>query len=137
MESKESVFGKILYDRIMAFLQSRAVRWNVSNFFDMILSSAPEGKIRVEMLIDGKEAIREGRGKMKKTGPLIASVVLKGALIGLLGFKALFLLSGKALLISKLAFLFSSLIGANNLFQKNRQVTYEIHSGPSEYSSYQ
>lgn len=108
----------------------------MTDFSDLLISASDKGRINVGLSVDAKRALIEGRGKMKNTGPLLAAIVLKGALIGLLAFKALFLLSGKALLVSKLAFLLSSLIGVKKLLGgKAKHVTYEIigdrHDAPA------
>lgn len=45
----------------------------------------------------------KGRGKKNNLGPLIAAAVLKIGLLKALAFKALVLLVGKALLVSKVS----------------------------------
>ena len=54
-------------------------------------------------------------------GPLIAAAVLKIGLIGGLAFKALALLVGKALLLSKIALLLAGIIGLKKLFSQQRR----------------
>lgn len=63
-------------------------------------------------------------------GPLIAAAVLKIGLIGGLAFKALALLVGKALLLSKIALLLASIIGLKKLFSQGKHVTYEVVAHP-------
>jgi len=63
-------------------------------------------------------------------GPLIAAAVLKIGLIGGLAFKALALLVGKALLLSKIALLLAGIIGLKKLFSQGKHVTYEVVAHP-------
>lgn len=99
----------------------------MTDFTDVIVSAGDRGRINLGMSVDAKRALIEGRGKMKSTGPLIAAIVLKGALLGILAFKFLAIMSGKALLVSKLAFLLSSLLGLKKLFNSgHKHVTYEV-----------
>lgn len=119
----------LVVDKVWQFIKSRALKWKMTDFSDLLVSAGDRGKINVGVSVDAKRALIEGRGKIKNTGPLIAAIILKGALIGILAFKALFLLSGKALLISKLAFLLSSLIGVKKLLSGSKggkHVSYEI-----------
>lgn len=69
-------------------------------------------------------------------GPLIAAAVLKIGLIGGLAFKALALLVGKALLLSKIALLLASIIGLKKLFSQGKHVTYEVVAHPHHSSSH-
>lgn len=112
----------LVADKLWTFVKSRALKWKMSDAFDLLVSAGDKGKINVGLSVDAKRAFIEGRGKMKNSGPLIAAVVLKGILLGILAFKALFLLSGKALLVSKLALLLSSLIGVKKLLSHKGKV---------------
>lgn len=69
-------------------------------------------------------------------GPLIAAAVLKIGLIGGLAFKALALLVGKALLLSKIALLLAGIIGLKKLFSQQKHVTYEVVAHPHHSSSH-
>jgi hypothetical protein len=111
-------------DKLWTFVKSRALKWKMNDAFDLLVSAGDKGKINVGLSVDAKRAFIEGRGKMKNSGPLIAAVILKGALLGILAFKALFLLSGKALLVSKLALLLSSLIGVKKLLSHKGKVIF-------------
>lgn len=119
----------LVADKLWTFVKSRALKWKMTDFTDVIVSAGDRGRINLGMSVDAKRALIEGRGKMKNTGPIIAAIVLKGALLGILAFKFLAIMSGKALLISKLAFLLSSLIGVKKLFNSgghSKHVTYEV-----------
>lgn len=63
-------------------------------------------------------------------GPLILAGAMKIGMIGVLAFKALALLVGKALLVSKLAFLLAAIIGLKKLFSQQKHVTYEVVAHP-------
>lgn len=63
-------------------------------------------------------------------GPMIAAAALKMGLIGGLAFKALALLVGKALLLSKIALLLAGIIGLKKLFSQGKHVTYEVVAHP-------
>lgn len=69
-------------------------------------------------------------------GPLIAAAILKIGLIGGLAFKALALLVGKALLLSKIALLLAGIIGIKKLFSHGKHVTYEVVAHPHHTSSH-
>lgn len=126
IQSDDNILSMLVADKMWQFVKSRAIKWKISDFSDVIISAGDGGKVNLGVSVDAKRALIEGRGKMKNSGPIIAAVVLKGALLGLLAFKALFLLSGKALIVSKLAFLLSSLIGVKKLLSQPKQVTYEV-----------
>lgn len=126
-QSDDTAISMLIADKLITFIKSRALKWKMTDFSDLLVSATEKGRINVGLSFDAKRALIEGRGKMKNSGPIIAAIVLKGALLGLLAFKALALLSGKALLVSKLAFLLSSLIGVKKLLNgKQKHVTYEI-----------
>lgn len=133
-QSDDTAVSMLIADKLITFIKSRALKWKMTDFSDLLVSATEKGRINVGLSVDAKRALIEGRGKMKNSGPIIAAIVLKGALLGLLAFKALALLSGKALLVSKLAFLLSSLIGVKKLLNgKQKKVTYEIVNDHHRY----
>lgn len=73
---------------------------------------------------------------MKNMGPLLAAGIAKIGMVGILAFKALALLVGKALLVSKLAFLLAAVIGLKKLFSQQRHVTYEVVAHPHHSHSH-
>ena len=136
VESDDVALTTLIADKLWTFIRSRALKWKMTDFSDLLVSATEKGRINVGFSVDAKQALMEGRGKMKNTGPLIAAVIFKGILMGILAFKALFLLSGKALLISKLAFMISSLIGLKKLLsEKGKHVTYEIVGDHHRYDA--
>lgn len=136
-KSDDAALTMLVADKLWTFVKSRALRWKMTDFSDLMVSAGDKGKINLGLSVDAKRAFIEGRGKMKNSGPLIAAVILKGALLGLLAFKALFLLSGKALLVSKLSLLLASLIGVKKLLSgKQKHVTYEIVNDHHRYDQF-
>lgn len=133
-KSDDAALTMLVADKLWTFVKSRALRWKMNDCSDLMVSAGDKGKINLGVSVDAKRAFIEGRGKMKNSGPLIAAVVLKGVLLGLLAFKALFLLSGKALLVSKLSLLLASLVGFKKLLSgKPKHVTYEIVNDHHRY----
>lgn len=123
-KSDDVALTMLVADKLWTFVKSRALKWKMTDFSDVIVSAGDKGKINLGLSVDAKRAFIEGRGKMKNSGPLIAAVILKGVLLGLLAFKALFLLSGKALLVSKLSLLLASLIGVKKLLSHKPKVSF-------------
>jgi hypothetical protein len=136
VQSDDAALSMLIADKLLTFIKSRALKWKMTDFSDLLVSASDKGRINLGLSVDAKRALIEGRGKMKNTGPFLAAIVLKGVLIGILAFKALFLLSGKALLVSKLAFMLSSLIGIKKLLSgKQKLVTYEIVNDHHRYDN--
>lgn len=63
-------------------------------------------------------------------GGMMTAAMLKMGFIGSLAFKALALLVGKALLMSKIALLLAGIIGLKKLFSQQKHVTYEVVAHP-------
>lgn len=135
--SDDTALTLLVADKLWTFVKSRALRWKMTDFSDLMVSAGDKGKINLGISVDAKRAFIEGRGKMKNSGPLIAAVIFKGALLGILAFKALFLLSGKALLVSKLSLLLASLIGVKKLLsgKHGKHVTYEVINDHHRYDA--
>lgn len=64
----------------------------------------------------------------------MAAMMMKMGMLKVLAFKVLALLVGKALLISKLAFLLATIIGLKKLFSQQKHVTYEVVAHPHHES---
>lgn len=67
-------------------------------------------------------------------GPMMAAMMMKMGMIKVMAFKALALLVGKALFLSKLAFLLVTIIGLKKLFSQQKHVTYEVVAHPHHES---
>lgn len=73
-----------------------------------------------------------GRGKKKKyAGPILVGLMMKGMMVAL-AYKALALLAGKALIVSKLALVLAGIVALKKLFSGNdhQKTTYEIVKQP-------
>lgn len=74
-----------------------------------------------------------GRGKKTQQAivpALIAAGAVKMGMLGFLAMKGLILLVGKALILSKIAFLLAAIIGLKKLFSQSKHVTYEVVAQP-------
>lgn len=65
---------------------------------------------------------------------MMAAMMMKMAMLKVLAFKALALLVGKALFVSKLAFLLVTIIWLKKLFSQQKHVTYEVVAHPHHES---
>ncbi|XP_023724567.1 uncharacterized protein LOC111873814 [Cryptotermes secundus] len=96
------------------------------------------GLTEEEEVEDGRDASEE-RGKKKKVKmllPLLLALKLKAAALIPLFLGAIALIAGKALLIGKIAFIISAIIGLKKLLSQQKSVTYEIVSHPHHSSSH-
>ncbi|XP_012522910.1 uncharacterized protein LOC105828893 [Monomorium pharaonis] len=126
----------LVANKVYAFIKSRSIKWRILPEDDIVVSASEDetGSLNLGLSIERADRpVQDGRGKKNNMGPLIAAAVLKIGLIGGLAFKALALLVGKALLLSKIALLLASIIGLKKLFSQGKHVTYEVvaHHGPS------
>nr|CAD7443146.1 unnamed protein product [Timema bartmani] len=80
--------------------------------------------------------VMASRRKMKNMGGIIMAVALKIGMIGALAFKALVLLVGKAILVSKIALLLAVILWLKKLFSQERHVTYEVVAHPHHSHSH-
>nr|XP_018896273.1 PREDICTED: uncharacterized protein LOC109029993 [Bemisia tabaci] len=137
-EDDEAAVGDLISDKLWSFVKTRSFKWTVLPEADVVISSNPQedGTINLGMSFRTGKALETGRGKMKNLGPIIAAGIMKFGMLGVLAFKALALLVGKALLISKLAFLLAAVIGLKKLFSQQRHVTYEVVAHPHHSDSH-
>ncbi|XKL63307.1 hypothetical protein PGB90_005671 [Kerria lacca] len=128
----ESVFGEIISEKLWSFVKSRSLKWKLLPEADVVLSTTSdnEGNVNMGVALRSAKAVETGRGKMKNAGPIIAAGIMKLGMLKVLAFKALALLVGKALLVSKLAFLLAAIIGLKKLFSQSKHVTYEVVAHP-------
>lgn len=127
--SDEATLSILLAEKVWSFFRSRSLKWKLFSLADMIVSSDNEGKLNFGVSLDTKKTIEAGRGKMKNSGHIVGAIAAKTVLIGALLFKGLVLLVGKALLVSKLAFILASIIAIKKLLSK-KHVTYEVIAHP-------
>lgn len=127
--SDEATLSVILADKLWSFFKSRSLKWKPFEIADFVMSSNENGRLNLELSLNAEKLYEEGRGKMKNSGHIIGAIVAKAALIGALIFKGLVLLVGKALVVSKLAFLLASILAIKKLLSK-KHITYEVVAHP-------
>ncbi|KAH9644684.1 hypothetical protein HF086_011853 [Spodoptera exigua] len=129
--SLEDQAQQFIMDKLWHFVSSRSLRYRLLNDADLVISGKQEkdGSLGVaerehipSSTLNGFiQVFESGRGRQKPFGPVLALAALKFGLFGALTFKVLALMVGKALLISKIALLLSTIIGLKKLFSS--QVT--------------
>ncbi|XP_029160386.1 uncharacterized protein LOC114932391 [Nylanderia fulva] len=132
-KNDESQFLDLVANKFYAFIKSRSIKWRILPEDDIVVSASEDetGSLNLGLSIERSDRpIQDGRGKKNNMGPLIAAAALKMGLIGGLAFKALALLVGKALLLSKIALLLAAIIGLKKLFSQGKHVTYEVVAHP-------
>ncbi|XP_050357725.1 uncharacterized protein LOC126778277 isoform X1 [Nymphalis io] len=105
MDNKDEALTDMLWNRIAAFANSRTIQLSLP-------------KMSGEELNKGVE---EGRGKMKKMmGMMMMGAAMKMAAMIPLAIAGLFILAGKALIVSKIALLLAGIIALKKIIaQKN------------------
>ncbi|XP_076759458.1 uncharacterized protein LOC143428461 [Xylocopa sonorina] len=131
----------LVANKVYAFVKSRSIKWRILPEDDVVVSASEDenGSLNLGLSIERADnvPVQDGRGKKNNNmGPLIAAAVLKLGLIGGLAFKALALLVGKALLLSKIALLLAGIIGLKKLFSQQKHVTYEVVAHPHHSASH-
>jgi len=132
--SEEAQLSQVMADKIYGFFRTRSLKWKVVDGADVVISgkSDNDGGLDVGLsLRPSKSTEGEARKKQQNNlGPLIAAAVMKVGLLKALAFKALVLLVGKALLVSKLALVLAAIIGLKKLLHHEKHVTYEVVAHP-------
>lgn len=102
---KDEILTEILFDRVASLLNS----FNIQ----IRLPRTSPGEL--------KRGMEEGRGKMKKMmGMMMMGVAMKMAALIPIALGVLFLLAGKALIISKIALVLSLIIGLKKLLSQKQ-----------------
>lgn len=127
--SDEATLSVILADKLWTFFKSRSLKWKPFEIANVVMSSNENGMLNLELALNAEKIYEEGRGKMKNSGHIIGAIIAKAALVGALIFKGLVLLVGKALIVSKLAFLLASILAIKKLLNK-KHITYEVVAHP-------
>lgn len=128
-DSDEATLSIILADKVWTFFKSRSLKWKAFDTADVVMSSDENGRLNVGLSLNAEKIYNEGRGKMKNSGHIVGAIIAKAALVGALIFKGLVLLVGKALVVSKLAFLLASILAIKKLLSK-KHITYEVVAHP-------
>ncbi|XP_063229127.1 uncharacterized protein LOC134534575 [Bacillus rossius redtenbacheri] len=135
--SDEAELAELLTDKAWSFVRSRRLTWRMLPDADLTVSSAPDRSVNVGMSIRPDGLFGTGRGKKKNNfGGIIAAVVLKAGLLAGLAFKALVLLVGKAILVSKIALVLAIILWLKKLLSQERHVTYEVVAHPHHSHSH-
>ncbi|XP_025417186.1 uncharacterized protein LOC112688285 [Sipha flava] len=134
--SDESAFGQVMAEKLWRYVQTRSLKIKLLPEADFVVSASPEqdGSLNFGMSYRSGKDMESGRGKNKNMGPMMAAMMMKMGMLKVLAFKVLALLVGKALLISKLAFLLATIIGLKKLFSQQKHVTYEVVAHPHHES---
>ncbi|XP_039760418.1 uncharacterized protein LOC120634092 [Pararge aegeria] len=105
LDSKDEILSEMLWDRIAAFANSRTVQLSLPRMSGDELN----------------KGVEEGRGKMKKMmGMMMMGAAGKMAAMIPLAMAGLFVLAGKALIVSKIALLLAGIIALKKIIaQKN------------------
>lgn len=112
--SRDELLNEILFDRISALMNS----FNVQ----ISLPKTTSGEL--------KRSVEEGRGKMKKMmGMMMMGMAMKLAALVPIAIGVLFLLAGKALIISKIALVLSLIIGLKKLLSQKQGGGDHGHGG--------
>nr|CAH7742935.1 unnamed protein product [Callosobruchus chinensis] len=146
--SGDDTIETVLFNRIANFLDTHTIKVDIkgSEIVNAVSSTARSlnevaETLSEEELQEEKDLLEEGRGKKKKAnrilGPLMAAIMLKGAVLGKLALAAIAMIAGKALLVGKIALVLSAIIGLKKLFgQQGKHVTYEVVAHPQHSSSH-
>ena len=124
----------LVADKFWRFIHSRSVKLKAFDTADVVIGSGNDGRLNVGLALDTQKVFSEGRGQIKRIAPILIAFFLKAGLLGIIAFKGIALLVGKALIVSKLALLLASVIGIKKLLSK-KHVTYEVvqHAAPLEH----
>ncbi|XP_055382965.1 uncharacterized protein LOC129613069 [Condylostylus longicornis] len=130
--SDNEALGIIIGEKIWRFIRSRELRYHVADNADLIVTTEPKGNLHLGLSISPIGAVEEGRGKMKNYMPIMAMMMAKMGMVTALFLKGLMLLTGKALIVSKLALILAVIIGLKKLLSK-KHVTYEVVAHPHHH----
>ncbi|XP_063919293.1 uncharacterized protein LOC135134516 [Zophobas morio] len=132
--SEEAQLSQVVADKIYSFLRTRSLKWKIMDGADVVISGKgdKDGGFNLGLSLRPVKST-EGDARKKKDngmGAIIAAAVMKIGLLKALAFKALVLLVGKALLVSKLALVLAAIIGLKKLLHHEKHVTYEVVAHP-------
>lgn len=132
-DSDEDKLTSLMTDKLFNFVRSRSMRLKLLPGADLLVTPKTEkdGGLNLDMSLQANKEEGRGNKAQKAIVPaLIAAGAVKIGMLGILAMKALVLLVGKALILSKIAFLVAVAIGLKKLFSQQRHVTYEVVAQP-------
>ncbi|KAK9738394.1 Protein of unknown function (DUF1676) [Popillia japonica] len=132
--SDEDQLTHLLMEKLLRFIQTRSLKWKVTEDADVVISgnNGEDGAFNIGLSLRPTKST-DGDARKKKDsgiGVLLAAVALKIGLLKALAFKALALLVGKALLVSKLALVLAVILGLKKLFSQEKHVIYDVVAHP-------
>ncbi|CAG9760712.1 unnamed protein product [Ceutorhynchus assimilis] len=134
--SDEEQLTTLIGDKLYNFVRTRSMKWHVTDGADLVVSgrSDNDGGLNLGFSIRPVEGATEESRKKKNEGGnmngIMAAAMMKIGLLKALAFKALVILVGKALLVSKLALVLAAIIGLKKLLSQEKHVTYEVVAQP-------
>ncbi|CAH1973339.1 unnamed protein product [Acanthoscelides obtectus] len=133
--TEEEQLAEVLTNKAYNFIRTRSLKWRVTDGADLVLSGNPDkdGGISLGLSLRPVKDVEESRKKKGGQGgmqAIMAAAIMKIGLLKALAFKALVMLVGKALLVSKLALVLAAIIGLKKLFHQEKHVTYEVVAHP-------
>ncbi|KAK9880009.1 hypothetical protein WA026_008521 [Henosepilachna vigintioctopunctata] len=132
---EDEQMSEVISSKIFSFIKSRSLKWKAFDGTDLVISgnSDKDGAMTLGFSLKPDESNSNGDARKKKNngmGMMMAAAAMKIGLLKALAFKALVLLVGKALLVSKLALVLAVVIGLKKLFSQEKHVTYEVVAHP-------
>lgn len=131
-ETDEDKLTSLMTDKLFNFVRSRSMRLHLLPGADLVITpTEKDGSLNLGMSLESAKT-EEGRGKKGQAiiPALIAAGAVKIGMLKILAMKGLVLLVGKALILSKIAFLLAAIIGLKKLFSQSKHVTYEVVAQP-------
>ncbi|XP_038219670.1 uncharacterized protein LOC119837948 isoform X1 [Zerene cesonia] len=116
--SLEDQAQQVIMEKLWNFATTRSLRYRILDNTDVVIAGRQEkdGSLGVGVSMKAPKVFESGRQRNKNMGPFLAAAAMKFGLLGALTFKGLYLMVGKALLISKIALLLATIIGLKKLF---------------------
>lgn len=127
--SDDEALGYLITDKVWNFFRTRTLRYKMMPDADIVVTPEARGNLNIGLSINTNRAIETGRGKLKILAPLLAAIVTKVGIFKVLIVKAIILLVGKALIVSKLALLLAVILALKK-FMAKKHVTYEVVAHP-------
>ncbi|KAF7267763.1 osiris 3 [Rhynchophorus ferrugineus] len=132
--SDEAQLTQLMADKLYDYVKTRSMKWHVTDGADLVIAgrSDQNGGLNVGISLQPNGATEEGRKKKDQgnMSGLIAAAMMKVGILKALAFKALIILVGKAVLVSKLALVLAVIIGLKKLLSNEKHVTYEVVAQP-------
>lgn len=134
--SDDEALSFIVADKMYNFFRSRTLRYKMFEDADIVVTPEARGSVNIGLSIKPLSVFESGRGRLRRQlAPLIAAVATKIGIIAALLFKAVILLVGKALIVSKIALVLAVFLGLKKLLAK-KHVTYEVVAHPHHTESH-